>query len=166
MITGNSNCKVPDVQAGFERAMNLTAAMLMGGVDIIDGVGAIDASNAMSPELLVIGNEIIDGIRRLTRGFEVNDETLALDVIDKVGLGGIFLGQKHTLEHYKKEFWMPEISDKSTFAAWQKIGSKTMDKVAKEKVNEIMATHKPEPIPEDVEREISQILKKAEAELK
>ncbi|MCK4354033.1 MAG: trimethylamine methyltransferase family protein [Dehalococcoidia bacterium] len=166
LCSGNCDCKVPDIQAGFERAMNLTAAMLMGGVDIIDGVGAIDASNAMSPELLVIDNEIIDGIRRLTRGFEVDDDTLALDVIDKVGPGGIFLGEKHTLEHYKKEIWMPEISDKNTFTTWRKMGSKTMDKVAKEKVDEILATHKPEPIPEDVEKEIARILKRAETESK
>jgi len=53
--------------------------------------GAIDASNAMSPELLVIDNEIIAAIRRLARGFEVNDDTLALDIINKVGPGGIFL---------------------------------------------------------------------------
>lgn len=119
----------------------------------------------MSPELLVIDNEIIDGIRRLTRGFEVNDDTLALDVIDKVGPGGIFLGEKHTLKHYKKEIWMPEISDKNTFTTWRKMGSKTMDKVAKEKVDEILATHKPEPIPEDVEKEIARILKRAETEL-
>ena len=164
LCSGNCDCKVPDVQAGFERAMNLTTAMLMGGIDIIDGVGAIDASNAMSPELLVIDNEIIDGIRRLSRGFEIDDETLALDVIDKVGPGGIFFGQKHTLEHYKKEIWLPEISDKDTFETWRKKGSKSMDKVAKEKVKEILAPHKPEPIPEGVQREISQILSRAEAE--
>jgi len=163
--SGNCDCKIPDVQAGFERAMNFTTAMLIGGVDIIVGLGAVDAASAMSPELLVIDNEIIDGIHRLSRGFEVNDDTLALDVIDKVGPGGHFLGEKHTLEHYRKEIWLPKISDKDTFETWRKKGSKSMDKVAKEKVKEILATHKPEPIPEDVEREISQILKRAEAEL-
>jgi len=162
--SANCDCKVPDVQAGFERTMNLTTAMLMSGIDIIIGLGAIDAANAMSPELLVIDNEIIDGIRRLSRGFEVNDDTLALDVIDKVGPGGIFFGQKHTLEHYKNEFWLPKISDKDTFETWRKIGSKTMDKVAREKVREILATHKPESIPKAVEREISQIYKTAKAE--
>lgn len=166
LSSGNSDCKVPDAQAGFERAMNLTSAMLMGGVDIIDGMGAIDASNAMSPELLVIDNEIIDGIRRLSRGFEINDETLALDVIDIVGPSGIFFGQKHTLKHYRREIWLPKISDKNTLETWRKMGSKTMDKVAREKVKEILATHKPKPIPAHVESEISQIYRRAEAELK
>ncbi|MBA7707995.1 Glycine betaine methyltransferase [subsurface metagenome] len=94
----------------------------------------------------------------------MNDDTLAVDVIHKVGPGGIFLGEKHTIEHFR-ERWMSRLSDVSSFETWQKKGSKSVDKVAKEKVKEILATHKPEPIPEDVEREISQILKRAEAEL-
>ena len=165
LCSGNSDCKVPDAQAGFERAMTITTALLMGGIDVIDGVGAIDASNAMSPELLVIDNEIIAAIRRLARGFEVNDDTLALDIINKVGPSGIFLGQKHTLEHYKQEFWLPQLSDKDTFNAWQKKGSKTMAEVARDKVHEILATHKPEPLFDNAEEKISRILKRASAEL-
>jgi len=145
--------------------MTITTALLMGGIDVIDGVGAIDASNAMSPELLVIDNEIIAAIRRLARGFEVNDDTLALDIINKVGPSGIFLGQKHTLEHYKQEFWLPQLSDKDAFNAWQKKGSKTMAEVARDKVHEILATHKPEPLSDSAEEEISRILKRASAEL-
>jgi len=94
----------------------------------------------------------------------VNDDTLAVDVIHKVGLGGIFLGEKHTIEHFR-ERWMSRLSDVSSFETWQKKGSKSVDKVAKEKVKEILATLKPEPIPEEVEKEISRILKRAEAEL-
>jgi len=90
---------------------------------------------------------------------------LAVDVIREVGTGGIFSGQKHTLKHYKTEIWLPEISDKNTYATWQKMGSRSMDKVAKERVRAILATHKPKPIPEDVEKEISQIVQRAEAEV-
>ncbi len=161
---GNSDSKTPDMQAGFEKAMTLTTLILMRGVDIVDGLGAIDSANTMCPEALVIDNEIASGVMRACRGFEVNDDNLALDVIHEVGPGGIFLGQKHTLKHYKTEIWLPEISDKNTYETWQKMGSKPMDKVAKEKVKEILATHKPAPISEDVEKEISQILNRAEAE--
>jgi len=60
---------------------------------------------------------------------------------------------------------LPEISDKNTFVTWQKMGYRSMDKVAKERVRAILATYKPKPIPEDVEKEISQIVQRAEAEV-
>jgi len=60
---------------------------------------------------------------------------------------------------------MPEITDIETFEIWEKKGSKSIAQVAKEKTKEILATHKVEPIPEDVQKEISRILKRAEAEL-
>jgi len=161
---GCSDSKLPDVQAGFERAMTLTTSILT-GADIITGLGGLNSANTMSPELLVIDNEIIDAILRIARGFEVNDDTLAVDVIRKVGPGGHFLAQRHTLEHYRIETWIPEISDKRDFETWVKMGSKPMDEVAKEKVRQILAAHKPEPIPEDVELEICEIVKRAEAEL-
>ena len=160
---GCSDSKLPDVQAGFERAMTLTTSILT-GADIITGLGGLNTASTMSPELLVIDNEIINAIFRIARGFEVNDDTLAVEVIDKVGPGGHFLGQKHTIEHFKKETWIPELSDRSDFVSWQQAGSRSLDEVAKEKVREIRASHKPAPFPEAVEREISQILKCARAE--
>jgi len=161
---GGSDSKLPDIQAGFERAMSLTTSILT-GADIITGLGGLNAANLMCPELLIIDDEIIEAALRITHGLEVNDDTLALDVIGKVGPGGHFLGEKHTLEHYKTETWLPKISDKGTFETWAKMGSKPMDKVAKEKVKEILATHKPEPIPGNTEKEISKILRRAETEL-
>jgi trimethylamine--corrinoid protein Co-methyltransferase len=161
---GCSDSKLPDVQAGFERAMTLTTSILT-GADIITGFGGLNSASTMSPELLVIDNEIVDAIFRVARGFEVNDDTLAVEVIDKVGPGGHFLGQRHTIEYFKKETWIPEISDRRDFISWQQAGSRSLDEVAKEKVREILATHKPAPLPEDVEKEIGRILKRAEAEL-
>ncbi len=119
----------------------------------------------MCAEALVSDNEIASTVMRACRGLEVNNGNLAVDVIREVGLGCIFSGQKYTLKHYKTEIWMPEISDKNTYATWQKMGSMSMDKVAKERVRAILATHKPKPIPEDVEKEICQIVQRAEAEV-
>ena len=72
--------------------------------------------------------------------------------------------EKIHLKHFR-EGWMPEITDIETFEIWEKKGSKSIAQVAKEKTKEILATHKVEPIPEDVQKEISRILKRAEAEL-
>jgi trimethylamine--corrinoid protein Co-methyltransferase len=94
----------------------------------------------------------------------VNDDTLAVDVINKVGPGGIYLGEKHTLKHFR-ERWMSRLSDIDSFETWEKKGSKSIGEVAREKVKEILATHRPAPIPGDVKEEIAQILNRADAEL-
>jgi trimethylamine--corrinoid protein Co-methyltransferase len=125
-------------------------------------MGGLEAAKTMVPELLIIDNEILEGILRLVRGFEVSDDTLALDIIRKVGSGGHYLAEKHTLDRFMKEHWMPKISDRRTYDAWKKAGEKGTFEVAREKVKEVLATHKPEPIPKDVQKEISQIVKRYE----
>jgi len=162
-ITGGTVSKLLDTQAGYEKARTIITHLLT-TPDIALGLGGLERARITSPEALVIDNEIIDYALRFAQGFEVNDETLAVDIINKVGPGGIFLGEKHTLKHFR-ERWMSRLSDIDSFETWEKKGSKSIDKVAREKVKEILATHKPEPIPENVEKEISGILKRAEAEL-
>jgi trimethylamine--corrinoid protein Co-methyltransferase len=129
--------------------------------DIVLGLGSLGATT--SPEAMVIDNEIVDYALRFAQGIEVNDETLAVDVIDKAGPGGHFLGEKHTLKHFR-ERWMPRL-DVDSLETWEKEGIKSLGELAHEKVKEILATHKPTPLPEDVDREIGCILKRAEAEL-
>ncbi len=164
LVGAATDSKVPDAQSGYEKGMDLAAILLM-GPELIVALGGVDASNAMSLEMLVIDNEIINAARRLARGCEINDDTLALDIIHKVGPGGQFLGQKHTLSHYKTEVWLPELSAKGPFVPWEKAGSKSLRQVANEKVKQILATHKPEAISGDVYEEISRILSRAKAEL-
>ena len=161
--SGGRTSKTLDVQAGYQKAISLVAHLPI-VPDMVVGFGSLDAALTSSLEALVIDNEIIDYALRFIEGFEVNDETLAVDVINKVGPGGIYLGEKHTLQHFR-ERWMSRLSDIDSFETWQKKGSKSIGEVAREKVKEILATHKPEPIPDDVEREISRILKRAESEL-
>ena len=156
-----SSSKLLDAQAGYQKAISLIPSLLL-TPDIAGGVGVLGPGTCL--ETMVIDNEIIDYALRYLEGLEVNDDTLALDVIDKVGPGGHFLGEKHTLQHFR-EGWMPEITDMETFEIWEKKGSKSIAQVAKEKTKEILATHKVEPIPEDVRKEVSRILKRAEAEL-
>ena len=128
--------------------------------DIVLGLGGLEGST--SPEALVIDNEIIDYALKFTRGIEVNETTLALDVIDNIGPGGHFLAEEHTLEHFR-ERWMPRL-DMSNIMGWKKEGTQSLGDLAHEKVKEILAKHKPEPLPDDVEKEISKILKRAEKE--
>ena len=162
-IVGGTTAKVLDTQAGYERARTILTHILT-TPDIALGIGALEGSRITSAEALVIDNEIIDYALRFVEGFEVNDDTLAVDIIDKVGPGGIYLGEKHTVQHFR-ERWMSRLSDISSYETWEKQGSRSIDEVAREKVREILATHKVAPLPEDVEKEIGRILKRAEAEL-
>jgi trimethylamine--corrinoid protein Co-methyltransferase len=162
-VTGGTAAKILDTQAGYERAMTILTHTLA-TPDIALGMGGLEGGRMTSAEALVIDNEIIDYALRFVEGFEVNDDTLAVDVIDKVGPGGIYLGEKHTVQHFR-ERWMSRLSDISSYETWEKQGSRSIDEVAREKVRGILATHKPTPLPEDVDREISRILKRAEAEL-
>jgi trimethylamine--corrinoid protein Co-methyltransferase len=136
----------------------LTHMSIEPGPDIVLGLGGLGGTTC--PEAMVIDNEIVDYALRFAQGIEVNDDTLALDVIDKVGPGGHFLGEKHTLKHFR-ERWMPRL-DVDSLETWEKEGVKSLGELAHEKVKEILATHKPTPLPEDVDREICRILKRAE----
>jgi len=160
---GNTSAKLLDAQAGSEKAQSFMAFMLMAS-DVLSGAGELDDALCMCPEALVIDNEMIGEVFKFVEKYEINDDTLALDVIREVGPGGHFMDQQHTLDHFR-ELWAPTISDKGTFHTWQEKGSKPIDKVAKEKVREILATHKPPPIPEDVDREVSKIYEKVKSEL-
>jgi len=162
-VTGGTTSKVLDTQAGYERARTILTN-LSTTPDIALGMGGLEGARMTSAEALVIDNEIIDYALRFVEGFEVNDDTLAVDIIDKVGPGGIYLGEKHTVQHFR-ERWMSRLSDISSYETWEKQGSRSIDEVAREKVREILATHKVAPLPEDVEKEIGLILKRAEAEL-
>jgi trimethylamine--corrinoid protein Co-methyltransferase len=129
--------------------------------DIVLGLGGLGGTT--SPEAMVIDNEIVDYALRFAQGIEVNEDTLAVDIIDRVGPGGHFLGEKHTLKHFRDR-WMPRL-DVDSLETWEKEGIKSLGELAHEKVKEILATHKPTPLPEDVDREVSRILQRAEAEL-
>jgi trimethylamine--corrinoid protein Co-methyltransferase len=161
---GSSSSKVPDAQAAYDRALSLLTTILT-GPDILCGLGALESANTMCPEMLVIDNEIIEEALRIARGFEVNDYTLAVDVIRKVGPGGHFLAEKHTLEHLEKEHFLPEITDRLSYETWEKAGSKTVVEVAREKAKEILEKHQPTPLEKDVQRELKEMIKRAQREL-
>ena len=90
-------------------------------------------------------------------GIEVTDETLALDLIDRVGPGGHFLAEEHTLKHFRK-FWVPTILDRSKLTSMSEgeLPFHCEDRL-REKTLEIMRTHQPDPLPDDVLREIKKL---------
>jgi len=96
------------------------------------------------------------------RGIPVNRESLAVDVISRVGPGGHFLQDKHTVTHFKKEVWIPTLLDRRNLGEWEEAGQKSMGDRIRTKVHEILETHKPYPLEEKMVKELKAMIKKAD----
>ena len=152
-----SGAKTPGVQACLE---NVTMAMdcaRVGG-EVVNGLGVPDGSTLLSYEQLLLDHEIVRMVVTIFKGFEVNQETIALDLIKKVGIGGSYLSQMHTLKHMK-EILIPMLWDSDPFDMWVKKGRKDPMVVALEKVDQILKTHKPVPLDSAVSKKLDVIVK-------
>ncbi len=159
-----TDAKVAGAQACYEKAVT-GALPVFAGHDIVGGLGLLDACTVFTPEQIIIDAEIGRMLYRLAQGIEVNDETLALDIIHRIGPGGNYLAEKHTLKYLEKAHYLPEISDRRSYETWKKAGSKTVLEVVRENVKEILEKHKPTPLEKGVQKEIGELLKRAEREL-
>jgi len=159
----DTDSKVLDEQTAFERAM-IGLMPALAGANFLSGAGAIERGVTASPEQLVIDNEILGLIFRAARGIEVNSETLAEDVIEKIGPGGHYLGAEHTRKYYSSEHHTPELCDRTVRADWEKAKSKDIVGRAREKANRILKDHLVEPLDGDVEKELQKILTEANKE--
>ena len=158
---GCTDSKTLDAQAFVEASMNLSGAALC-GQNLIHDIGLIEAAKGGSQELIVICDEIIGMLKRMSRGVRVDEDTLAVEEINHVAHGGSFLGIKHSLEHFNTEFRISKIMDRSfAYETWKKADGKTMLEKATERVQKILSDHQVEPIPRDVRTQIEQIKKDA-----
>ena len=111
---------------------------------------------------LVIDDEIAGMVKRVVSGMSLDDEVMGVDLIKKVGIGGDFLTQRHSLKYVLQEQSQPRVLDRRMRGAWEKRGSKDLLQVANERARELLRTHKPLPLPEGVEEEIKRIVASAE----
>ncbi len=155
--------KLPDEQAVYEAGSYIMMAGLC-GTNIIHDVGYLEFGLTYSFDLLVMCDEIIGQTRRLMDGIRVDKEYLAVEAIKEVGPGGHFLGEEHTLNHYK-ENWKPGITDRKTYETWSANGGTTMGQRAKAKIKHILENHKPQPLSDAVNEKIDAIVKRAEERL-
>ena len=159
-----SGAKVVDGQATLETALSLKQATLS-GANIIHDLGYMEGGLTGSLALFVIAHELIGFMRHITRAVEVNDETLALDLIDELGPLGSFLETEHTRRHYR-QYWYPEtpeLLERHKYAGWVAEGSTTLLERATARVDKILATHKPDPLPKEVAQAVHAIVERAEA---
>jgi trimethylamine--corrinoid protein Co-methyltransferase len=131
----------------------------LAGINVISGPGMLNFENCQSLEKLVIDNEICGMALRLAKGVKVQDETLAVDLIRKVGPGGVYLAERHTLEWIRKEQFIPsEIIDRKEWKAWKDAGKKDILKRAHEIVEKKLKEHEPEPLPPDVQKDLDSLM--------
>lgn len=161
-----SDSKVIDMQAGIETGISGVLAQLA-GINMISGVGALDLVNTFSLEKLVIDHEVCGTVLRLQKGIDCSPDSLAIDVIDELGPGGVYLDHQHTLERLRTESFMPStVLDRHDRGGWEAEGKKDTFARARERVKEIEENHKPEPLDEEREAKLNQVVLEIMKELK
>jgi len=156
---GGTTAKEPGVQSAYENALAMFSAYAA-GADCTFGTGLLDGSRILALEQIVTDNEVFGMVTRMLRGVDVNAETLARDIIAKMGFKGDYLFDRHTRRHVR-ELWRAQLSETGTYDSWQAAGAPgTLDR-ARETVRHVLASE-PEPFPEDLGREFDAIIAAAE----
>lgn len=152
---GMTDAKTSDIQAGFEKAMSTVLAAAAGSNFIHHAAGMLENMNMVAAEQYVIDNEILGMAMRVVRGIEVDDETLALDVIDQVGPGGHFLLAEHTVRHMRSELYYPSaVVDRQGWDGWQQDGGLDARERARRIARDILQHHQPAPLDPVVKQRI------------
>jgi trimethylamine--corrinoid protein Co-methyltransferase len=151
-----TGAKSSDWQAGMDGGLSGTG-IWMSGPDLLAAAGLRDGGRLFSPIAMLLDTELFDLIRQIPLGFQVDEEALALEVIEKVGPGGHFLGEPHTLRHMR-EAWMSRFMDKDSWEAWEEAGRPEPPKHAAEHARELLATHEPTPLPSAAEERILEVI--------
>jgi trimethylamine--corrinoid protein Co-methyltransferase len=97
-------------------------------------------------------------VKQYMHGLPVNDETLAVDVIDRVGPGHHYLQEDHTFDHFR-EVWYSQLFDRTINAQWLEQGAVRFEERLREQTRLAMA-HRPPPLPEDIIKELDQMEKR------
>jgi trimethylamine--corrinoid protein Co-methyltransferase len=159
-----TSAKTPGAQACYEKLIS-GIPQVLSGCDMVAGIGLLDNCTTLSFEQLLIDEEIVNMTFRLAQGIEVKEHTIALELIHKIGPGGSFLAERHTLEYLRKEHFIPELTDRRSYEAWLKDGAKDITRKAKEKVEIILQKHQPQPLQKETQREIQNIIQRAKKDL-
>jgi trimethylamine--corrinoid protein Co-methyltransferase len=159
-FSGCSDAKVFDQQAAAEGALWMLITALGGG-NLIHDVGYVESGMTASYDMLVAMNEIAGLVKRFMGGVEFSDETLALDVIDRVGPGGHYLGDDHTFQHFR-ENWVPQLFNRAPRDEWELEGALSMGDRTADRVREILEHHEPAALDEDVAAALEGLIQQAE----
>jgi trimethylamine--corrinoid protein Co-methyltransferase len=144
---GMADAKVPDNQAGYEKALTTLTAAMSGPDFVYESVGMLGSLLGCSLEAVLVDDEMLTGIRRIMRGIEVTPDTLSVDVIADAARGvGHFLAAQQTLAMMETEYIYPSLADRESPDAWKEKGSSDIRERAALRVKEVLRTHYPDHI--------------------
>jgi trimethylamine--corrinoid protein Co-methyltransferase len=147
---GLTNSKLNDAQSGYETGMSVVAGFL-GGVDIFNMGGLLDALMAFDFAKAVIDNDIALMLKRIRRGFEFSEQNLALDLIAEVGPGGMFADTEHSLERMRTTMYLTDVADRHPRQQWMEGGALDVQARAMQRVKQILTRDNPAVFSPDVD---------------
>jgi len=150
-----------DFQCGYEKAiLGILAAVC--GANVASFHGGIFGELSFHPVQAILDDDISGMIGRFLEGVQVDEETMALDLINEVGpIPGFYLDKEHTRTWWRKEHFMPKVADRLSLPEWMEGGKKNALDYARAKMDEILATHKPDPLTPKQEEDVERILEEA-----
>ncbi|MBL1436240.1 MAG: trimethylamine methyltransferase family protein [Rhodobacteraceae bacterium] len=150
---GMSDSKMPDIQAGYEKGITTTMAGLSGLNMVYEAAGMHGSLMGFCFESLIIDNDMLGQVLRTIRGIEINEDTLSLDTMRAVCLGGPahYLGTEQTLRLMQTEYVYPEIASRLSPKEWAEMQKPAIVAEAGKRKDQILASHFPSYIPEDID---------------
>lgn len=140
--------------------MNLITAQIAGDNFILHACGILETYNTVSFEKIITDHEIVGMVKRIGRGIEVNENTLAFSVIKEVGPQGQFLTQDHTFMNFRKEHYMPFISDRQNIRQWEESGSLSIAQKANAKWKQILEDYEQPDFPAELDNDLKKMIQK------
>ncbi len=154
---GSTDAKFPDPQAAAEVAFSCLSSALSGANLIHDAGSWLDHGSLVSPAFMVLVNEVLYMVNQYMKGIPVSQETMGIDLIDRIGPGGHFLNENHTMTHFR-DVWYSELFDRSIYDVWQEQGQKRFEERLRDKTLSVME-HTPAALPTEILNEIEQMAK-------
>ena len=153
-----------DAQAGYESILTALPAALA-GANLIYGAGMVDSGMALDYGKLLMDDEINLSIKHVLKGIEVNEETLSVSLIKEVGRTGDFLTH-HSTYKYFRDAMSPQLMNRESHEQWISNGGTSLHERALDKAKSIVENHQPPPISRQAQKEIEEIIRETERELK
>ena len=153
-----TDANFPDAQAGAQSALSLITAARSGINFILHACGILSAYIAMSYEKFIIDEELCGMIKKVIEPIEIRNDTIDIEAIKEVGIGGNFLTQSKTLELCRTEFFLPELMTVQDFDAWRNAGGKRIDEKASDIAGRRLAGYEMPDIDQGIESELSEFV--------
>jgi trimethylamine--corrinoid protein Co-methyltransferase len=163
-FAGCSDAKIEDAQAAAEQSMwSLWGALT--GCNLCHDVGYLESGLCFSAVQLTMANEFIRYARRVARSDPFDPKRLGLQAIHEVGPGGAYINHPHTQQNFRDN-WFPELVDRDTYSGWDAAGGSTLAERSRAKTQELLETHRPEPLAPETEKAIDEIVRRAQTSVK